>query len=503
MFGSDSRGRAERQFFSVHLNLHTFPTDNSTTHGSYAFPFQVQLPNVLPSTDAYPSSKGRELGYRIEYTMTAKLDRVRIDQPFVVMSAPLPNERMPGLVQPMQCTLRFNGLIDKGTLTVGASVSDTHVGRGQTIELCLACRNDSTVRVRHVGIKLIETLIWKNLDTMRSKAERVLYDRLDVEMPGLSKERQLRSAVVDSVKNTDESRRLQRLRYQQIYQDLCTEANKLSIKVPIHARDSFKGQLVCVSHHLEVKFQTGMGFTNPRLRINLKIGTHPNRIAGAISTASSPVNPTEAIPINVRPPPPPLPEDIIPWASATPLIPEDTVQAPLVIAPEDVIVLGGESTRVLDLADLVPLPPPTTEQQRQQQSLEETVSVQILLEEMTFSVNDYTIISNKLRNERWLQFFQNHVTPHDFGNIIAHVNVDSDQPRVASTIAPYLKGSNWQGFTCAYAVAAIRNSADWIRPIMLERLLPLCTDTDTNSHIIRNELNEWEIVLAEHFLQRV
>ena len=173
----------------------------------------------------------------------------------------------------------------------------------------------------------------------------------------------------------------------------------------------------------------------------------------------------------------------IPFATAVPL-PANTVEAPVAIAPAEAIVLGGMATTYAstlasstDLEDLIPIPPP------------EVPSLSVLLEEMTASVNDIDIISNKLQDAAWRTFISS-MSPADFGAVIAHVNMDFDQPRLAALLAPHVNGGDC--LTCVYCLSAIQSAAQWNRTAMVQKLLPLCVDIRANFEMLQQELSPWE-----------
>ena len=60
---------------------------------------------------------------------------------FEVRSAPLPNEKVPRAIEPTSFKLTSMGLFDAGLVTIGASIPDSRVGRGEDLEIHLACRN--------------------------------------------------------------------------------------------------------------------------------------------------------------------------------------------------------------------------------------------------------------------------------------------------------------------------------------------------------------------------
>jgi hypothetical protein len=161
------------------------------------------------------------------------------------------------------------------------------------------------------------------------------------------------------------------------------------------------------------------------------------------------------------------------------LIPtEDAIQAPMASAPSEGMVLGGVAfySEVESSMETPTLAPPSS-----------APAIHGLLEEMTFSINDFEIICGKLRDENWANLLSL-ITPDEFGSIIAHVNLEMDQPRVAVVLANTIG----YRFTCEYGRAAVNNVADWNRPTTALKILPYCVDIVTNHGIIREVLTDWE-----------
>jgi hypothetical protein len=162
-------------------------------------------------------------------------------------------------------------------------------------------------------------------------------------------------------------------------------------------------------------------------------------------------------------------------------------EAATVTLEEDVIVLGGDAIIVdpsssVPLSSLTPLPPPSP-----------TVSLESLLRSMTSSINDVDMIEQKLRDPEWVRLLES-LSAEEFGSVVAHVNIDFDQTRVAAMLVPYVNGGN--NFTCRYAAAAVKYASEWNRSNMAQRLVPLCVDIASNHELIRAQLTEWEQVVT-------
>lgn len=163
---------------------------------------------------------------------------------------------------------------------------------------------------------------------------------------------------------------------------------------------------------------------------------------------------------------------------------------PVMIAPDDLIVLGSESvhrkeSRGDDSSSVVSAPSTVASNQQ------EEVSLQALLNRMKSTTSDFDLILNLLMERKWMKLFGS-FSPSEFGIIISNVKIEVDHPRVAVMLAPHM--NRGKTFTCQYAAAAIRRCAVSYRSVMTKRLLPLCADIQENYRVVLNELNEWERV---------
>lgn len=184
----------------------------------------------------------------------------------------------------------------------------------------------------------------------------------------------------------------------------------------------------------------------------------------------------------------------VPCITAMP-VPADAVDAPITVVEPRLVFLGGGAIQLEgdgahehpNQCSIASAPPPAPANL--------SPSLDLLFAEMLVSVEDFEIIREKLSNQRWKSLFSL-ISPSDFGSIIAHVNVDFDQPRVAALLAPHLNGGD-NNLSCAYAAAAVRSTSAWNRASMAEKLVPSCLDLRENGQLIKNELSEWDRVITE------
>ena len=468
--------RMKRQICRVDLTLQQF--EGTVKKGVYSFPFKIDLPASLPASTKFPPGQSTSKGFRIEYKIVAGIHKVLQEElPFHILSAPLSGEPVQYMFQPAALELKAAGMIGKGRVSVGASIINSHVGRGEKLNLHLACRNDSTAEIQRVEIKLLEELEWG-----KSGRETITHlHHRDVSLPGLDKQRVSRSELINQRADPTSASAC----YQEIFQDLVSGENCIPLSIPFGARDSYKGQIVQISHFLEIKLKTVKIVTNPVIRIPIRIGT---------AAEQPPLTEIQEQSLSTI-----LASDSIPIVSAVSL-PADTVYAPMTIADPTIMVLGGRTVvheesedSIERLADLEPIPPPAC-----QGNQTEGVSLDTLLFEMAQSINDYDILTAKLDMAAWRNLFAG-MSPDEYGSVILRVSDEFDQPRVAALLAPYL---NQGTFTCQYAAAAVRCSVPWNRACVAQRLLPMCRDVASGQDLIQKELSEWDRTVTEEDFQK-
>ena len=484
----DSVDTSERRFLAVELPLKKYRPHEMVEQGSYVFPFCIRLPSSLPASTHYPPVGTRGDGFFVQYTVQASVGRTTQTQLLAVRSLPLPETKVPYIVEPSTHALKGLGFLDKGVLTVGASVEDVHIGRGQDLALRLACQNLSTATIQRVDVKVLEINEWMTERRIRRKEgghrTRKL-TRLGVTMLSHLPDVQLPTLLKAKSDHTNVRRRLsnpqvQRDTYQAIYQSLQSPGSDIRIRIPSVARDTYQGQCASVTHAIEITFATGPRKTNPRVRIPLRIGTAPDPPA---VPAPIPTVTAERVEADIAVPPVAdyTPSEI-PFATAV-VVPMDATQASMVTAPPKIIRLGADAILVERYEDIEPIPPPPppTEATR-------VPSFATLLEEMIHSENDVANLTRHLEDDEW-KYVLSRLSSEEFGLVIAHVQNNFDQPKVAELLAPLLT------VTCEYIAAALRHT--WNRPVMLERLLPFCVDFATHERVLLAELSVWEQTVAQ------
>jgi hypothetical protein len=446
-----------------------------------------------------------------QYILTVLVGKeVLLKRLFIVASAALPNKILQVIAEPKAHAIK--GIRKKkGHLLMGAKVVNAQVGRGKNVEVFLACRNDASVDIERVQIRLLEKVRWssqtykmfgpkKGEKILWKNYTRVLAENVDVEVPGLKKKKK-------TILSEDQSEAIY-----QIYDDLMSGKNEISLEVPYNSRDTYHGQLIETSHLIEITLFTKALVENPRIEIPVQIGFPPRAgglppqapapaedcheayaTAAATAIATMPSTELHQRGISISS----LPDVETPVAEAIFFVEDEgeTAQSPMAVAPPEALVLGGSAIFLVQDSEGLLRDIESSESLADTESITASPSLARLLREMLASVDDYDIITDKLQDPEWSSLLAA-ITPDEFGTILAHVNVDFDQPQVATLLAHCLidGGGN---FAIDYCVAAIRNSAECSRASTVQQLLPLCTNIKTCHAQITSELTEWEKVILE------
>lgn len=581
---------AERLFFDVNLPLKPFAQSSydAKRHcilpGTYKFPFEIQLPAVLPSSTSFnPYTRtqhstsrtltGKKPGFRIQYKMfvimnSGSASEIKSSpQHLWISSSPktsIHSEPVPSMVLPLP-DKTSQGFWSQGSVLTAAYLEDSIVSRSDDhVNLHIACRNNSRSGIDRVQLHLVETIRWGTVATngdandtiLQEESNLALFGIKDIELPSLEKNRvtllQSMSQSIFGSKNKQERDMLR-----SIHEDLKSEQSKLSITLPLQslARDSYSGQLVQVSHHIEIHFRTNdrKQAGNPHILIPIRMvngDRHSIEATGSFCNSITeseqeeqenevpPWLPAHAIAIetdhidsrlttnpkifhdnqdqeikiiysNIES----YPESQIYEASGKPVTANDKTQIPIAVASvaTNGITLGGDTglfyqhsqkgLLVTPLSELVPLALPTQEDESML-----TPSLPLLLSEMRASIDAYSTIRRKLEIPQWLEFFGNS-SPYEFGIIVSHVYDPFEQPRVAYLLGQYVNrgrnidvsSSNTSGLTCEYIAFAIRNTSDTHRSATARGLLRICIDAAGNHGLVLAELSEWDqtVVLSD------
>ena len=420
--------------------------------------------------------------------MTAKMGKLYKELYFPVKASPI-TEITPCLIRPTVHQIHSMGFSTEGRVVLGAMVKNSSVGRGENIELSIACRNDSACNIKYVEIEIVEYLSWNLGKTDRQDSSQTLKSIKSVALPSTTK----------AISRKEIGRRSIGTLFKEIHSELRAQQQPVLVSVPVTARDSYQGRLVNVWHCVKVTFATRSVSNNAVAIIPIRVGTAP-----------TPENhyqppPPEAHPNNYqrlpRPIPPPqmtpISRPLSPVNEDGPLQEEGEGESsnsfPVMIAPEDLIILGADAINRRDVTSsdagsVVTAPPTVRPKQPQPPSMKE------LLLAMQAAVSDFDLLTIYLMDKKWRRFFST-ISPSNYGAIIENVKTEVDHPRVAVMLAPHLNHDN---FICAYAAAAVKHCSVSYKSVTVKRLLPMCQDVEQNYRLILAELNEWERIATSN-----
>mmetsp|Transcript_19736 Transcript_19736/g.28117 ORF Transcript_19736/g.28117 Transcript_19736/m.28117 type:complete len:588 (-) Transcript_19736:1852-3615(-) len=483
---------AERSICRVNINLGE--VENVQAGAQHRFPFRIELPHDLPSS----MHMQRNGGYcKIDYKFKAHVGgHHKVEQLFNVMSAPLSMQPVANLIRPIMKDVQ-SCCFRRGTITLGARIANTRIGRGETAIVDFACKNQSRQKITSVAVEIKQEVRW-NAGHHKEYAKNVLSTKFfkRTERWGEMSKEEVKAHEQSWRKNTDTHRDRKQQALQMIHKAIFDGENRVLLNVPTAAFQTYEGALVRVSHRMKIKVTfDGTCVDNPTFFVPLYLGT-PTSYGSQITSAppSIPVATAVAVPsaptMSVEPSAPPLfSEAEIDMAapSAPPAEWAAAVTSAQVVVGQSVAVVGGnandydgeggavvQASAVLPVAEVVP-------------------SLGNLINEIKFAVSPSDTVRKRLNDKKWAPVFSA-MTPIQYSSAIKAVAIEFDQPDIAALIAPSVRGGK---FTHEYVIAAIRVVPDWLRTPTISKLLPLCKDLHANVGKIKAELTDWEKVCTQ------
>lgn len=251
--------------FEENRIIHEFDKTSLQT-GSYSHPFSIYLPGSIPASLSYKDASGNHCG--IFYTLTARLGDVVLEQELTIVGKPLSSKVYTRSVHPTCFPLKtLGGLVDHGFVVLAAKVENTHVAKGQKANLYIACSNKSNEEIQF-GVQLLEELDYK-AGGKEKKVESRLNTEMQVELPGLTK------GMEPTTSSRKEKMEVDGPLYAQLQSDLSSRQNLIKIKVPSKALDSYKGNLVQVSHYLKIVVAWSGRLDGPSILIPISVFDPP------------------------------------------------------------------------------------------------------------------------------------------------------------------------------------------------------------------------------------
>ena len=235
----------------------------------YRFPFSIYTPgSIAPSMD-YSDPKDPETFCRIEFLLVASFQSHTAERKIHIVGQPLSSKPYPVTVVPsvvpiITKSFSWKNMLElkprhrqsssklqhhHGCLIWAACLKNTHVGKGDEGSFSFSLRNCSSYDVIKLSAKLIEKISWKTNQDTQSESTELAYV-LMTNLSFLDNQRSSLSRHQSQLVPIDHE-------LEQIMQEeLVLQENTVAFQVPPKCRDSYKGRLIQVSHHLLIEART-------------------------------------------------------------------------------------------------------------------------------------------------------------------------------------------------------------------------------------------------------
>lgn len=195
--------------------------------GRHKFPFVITIPSSLPSSMCLGDQKH---GCRIHYKISACMGSVGTDRFFRIASTPVQDIKVPCFVEPKTEEVKSMKLLNVGSVTFGASVNDTQVGRGQDINVSVACINNATTEIKSVDIKMVEMVVF-SAHGQSYDNKICLLEMKKIDLPGLITAKTSRDLVKQSQRE-NRSTETDMLSREQMFHMLVSGESAVRITIP-------------------------------------------------------------------------------------------------------------------------------------------------------------------------------------------------------------------------------------------------------------------------------
>mmetsp|Transcript_15029 Transcript_15029/g.32767 ORF Transcript_15029/g.32767 Transcript_15029/m.32767 type:complete len:429 (-) Transcript_15029:94-1380(-) len=247
--------------------------DKLTAHCQYNFPFSIYAPGDIPPTMTYKDRNFRdqqESSCSVSYKLTASFESYCTERKIQMIGQPVSNKAHPVTVEAsiapvitqsfswrsMLSTAHRTRKISPhaehhhGCLIWAARIKNTHVGKGQEVNLAFSLRNASSYDVVKLSARLVEKVSWKTAEgQMRSQATELEYTL----MPNLTF---LNNQKATLSKHQSQLVHLDHALAKEMIEDLTLQENTVRVPIPEKCRDSYKGKFIQVSHYLVIEART-------------------------------------------------------------------------------------------------------------------------------------------------------------------------------------------------------------------------------------------------------
>jgi hypothetical protein len=283
--------RSSSHFMDVSICLATIPND-TLTPGCYEYPFSFTVPNGAPAS---MNCNGRS-SCSVSYVMEVWLNRpglmrwdIKNKRMFLVVSEVSANSVTPLIMEPSMQPVSTMCCFKRGEVYAGAVLSSAMLVSGGQTTIKYAIQNVSTSRINAIEISVVERIYFHARGHGSTRMNIVLFVRLDprtanFDMGALSKEaikeqrekRAARGQGAGHGRSAADSDVLESLHH-----ILSGENHKFDALVSAAAKSTFRGNLITVSHQLQIKIVTPYGTSNPVFTRPLLMFSRSSRDQGA------------------------------------------------------------------------------------------------------------------------------------------------------------------------------------------------------------------------------
>ncbi|GFH50076.1 hypothetical protein CTEN210_06552 [Chaetoceros tenuissimus] len=450
--GDDGTEHKKYEFVSMEIPLDI----HNMTGNNFEFPFVFQIPPHCPSSiqierhygDSYEvigkveyKLKLNDIGYYKE----TKEKIIKVQQKKSENVAPV----IPALLEPISEDIFSKNIFAcckyKGKIMVAAKVDNTRVAKGASLKFQIACVNYSEDDVEDVQVRLIQKFSFSHghyTQTREVSRGRIhLTDTLRVK----SKE-EIKQWELDRKRMKDwKMQKMRRMGFtENIYKKLLANVqngqDKYIFPIPDKSTlkgyyDTYEGTDVKVHYLLQIEIVTPHSTTNPKFEVPIHI--YSNR-----------------------------PQSSVPELHMDNKVDEERVEESPSIFPKMNYEYSYQSSpRAYDFANL--------------------------LDQLKVALNAKSKLQDMLNDSQWHPTIKT-LTSNQLNLILDEIASDFDKGDVVELLA-----ANVKNFTCKYASNILYKTTDWMRILVVQKMLPHCIDLKENSSDLLKNLSDWERLSTE------
>lgn len=462
--GGESVSIREKKSEFVSMEI---PLDiHNMTGNNVEFPFVFQIPSYCPSSiqiepKEYENGKyyyGRyKVISKVEYKLTlndigyykeTKEKIIKVQQKMSTNVAPVPS-----LLEPISEDIFSKNIFAcckyKGKIMVAAKVDNTRVAKGDSLKFQIAGVNYSEDDVEDVQVRVIQKF---SLGHRHDYTQTVTQTR-EVSRGRIHLTDTLRVKSKEEIKEWKQDRermkdwKMQRMKrmgfteniYKKLLADVQNGKDKYILPIPdestLKVYDTYEGTYTKVHHLLQIEIVTPEGTTNPKFEVPIHIYSNcPKPSASELHVDN---NADE----------------------------ERVEESPSNFPKMNYEYSYQSSPRAYDFANL--------------------------MDQIKAALNVKSKLQDLLNDSQWHPTVKA-LTSDEFNLILDEVALDFDKGDVVELLAA--KVGN---FTCKYASNILYKTIDWMRILVVQKMLPHCIDLKENSSDLLKNLSDWERLSTE------